>query len=287
MSSFLHVCPFSLSFFQKKSFLRFVYSPVFLNMILFFSLSWTSVSPLFLHFYCPFSIFWGEDYLCFDYHFLHFSNFTYSIFSTNMIFWILSVFTVSFFLKKETVFLICCSFSYFQRVKSSLVFSLSSCFSLLQKKLFFHWKIVFTQFVTSFFFTLFTFLTQKNLFNIFPFRMSFLPLYFLHLFLLYRRVVFFCLSVFSRFFHLFSPFLNFFFLVFYCRIVFSIWTFLHRIYFCILVKVCKTLFFLFPFSTQKTKFSLFPLFGWTFLTFICAMFCLFFCLLKNGFWRFA
>ena len=51
----------------------------------------------------------------------------------------------------------------------------------------------------------------------FPFKMSSLPLYFLFLFILFPSVLFFCLLLFSRFFHLFSLFK----LPFFCLFIIS------------------------------------------------------------------
>ena len=100
---FVFACLSFLSVFFFFNF--FYYSSLFLNMILFCSLSWTYVSSLFLHFYCPFWFFLGVKILfALIILFLPFlfSHFTYfNFFNKNMIFWILSVFTVSFFLWKR------------------------------------------------------------------------------------------------------------------------------------------------------------------------------------------
>ena len=242
---------------NKVSFFVF-YSLVFFNMILFCSLSWTSVSPLFL-FYWPFWSFlvWRFSLirLSFFCPFL-FSHITYcNFFNINWCCEFFPFLFFFFFFEKETVFFMC----FFQMEKYSVVFSLSSCFLFFRKTVFLLKKLCLLSLwlpVSSLHFS------TENVFNIFPSKMSSLPLCSSLLFILYPLVVFFLsLRVFPFLSH-FSPLWQIF-LVFYCRIVFSIFIFLYCIYLCILVNVCKTIFlcFLFP---PKNMFCLFPFFGWTF-----------------------
>ena len=214
---FLRFCMFvlSLCLFVIKKFLFCFYSPVFLNMILFCSLSWTSVSPFFLHFYCPFWIFFFWEKIPFDLiilflPFFYFLTLNTPILSTKNMNFLNSfrfycLFFCFFFQKK--CFPCVSLFHFFKGRNISLCFLFLLVFLFFRNKRFFSENLCFLSF--NFLFLSLHFFHQKNLFNIFPFRMSSLPLYFLLLFLLYRLVVLFCLSAFPHFFHLFFALFEF------------------------------------------------------------------------------
>ena len=143
-------------------------------------------------------------------------------------------------------------------------FLLLPVFSLHEKKLC-HWK-----FVDSFWnFRFWTLHIHLHQFNIFPFKMSTLPLYSLLLFILYPLVLSLsCLAVYSRFFH-FSLFLFFFFS----------WSWIVSLtfFFCFLLFTKTTI--LFFFSTKNT--ILFGSFLVGHVSQLCFLLCIvFLCLAK-------
>ena len=132
---------------------------------------------------------------------------------------------------------------------------------------------------------IFHFSRKTWFFEFFPFLLS--SFFFLkkrngvaHLFLffIFQREKYsfvFSLFVFSRFFHLFSPLLNFFFLG---HSLSHCFVFLYLSLLNLFLYSCKSLqnsLFLFSFSTKKLSFVCILFLGWKLLTFICAMFCLF------------
>ena len=141
------------------------------------------------------------------------------------------------------------------------MFSLSSCFFSSKK---FAKEFVFTCFWTFFFEQcrfLFDFLDLLR--SMFPLQKMFsLPLYFLLSFILFPSVLVFCLLLFSRFFHLFHPFmLNFLFFGLFVISVSSCKTLCQKK--CIFSDCNKTLFFCLLFFIMKKCFLCF-LFCWAY-----------------------
>ena len=173
---FLHVRSLSLFF---QFFFFCVYSLVFLDILLFCSLSWTSVFSCVSFFGYPF---W-----------MYPSFFLEILFDLIILFLPVFPFTSSPFFSTTTFFtkLFPCLLSSFKKKKS---FLLLPVFSLHEKKLC-HWK-----FVNSFGnFRCWTLHIHLHQFNIFP-LMSTLPLYSLLFVHPLCTCSLFCLSVFSRFF---------------------------------------------------------------------------------------
>ena len=207
---FLHVCPCSLSFFTQKKVSIFVFIILcFLDILLFCSLSWTSVFPFFSSLIVLFEcISFLEILFDLTTALFLFSPFTFFLQKKNKtidFFLIVSVFCCLSFWKKYGVSLLFLLFIFSEGETFHHVFSFFLFFSSFQQTFFSeHFVYSFWNFL---FFELFTISSQKIFSTFCPVSCLFTSSF---LFIL-SPLVFFCLSVFSRFFHFFSLWKIFFF----------------------------------------------------------------------------